>query len=361
MTTPAKIAANKRNARRSTGPKTPSGKAVAKMNALTHGFRAASPVVPGECPELWDQFRAAIVADLAPVGVIEAELADRVALFSWRLRRLTTYEMAAVADGSDREARRVRGEEPDEGFEFITGPSDAKPTMAQMRERVEWAEKALSRSRHVADLFARLSTAMLDTPVPGADALAALRALTDYTPDGDASPDEADFDADELPPPDPMADPDDARFLTALGVPDDARDDPEEWGGWTAGRVRLGAAVVASTVDWTGEKLLARAVRDSAINRDDEQESLTALMRQLADVERSTAVEEAEARRRALVPSATAEVVIKYDGFLYRQLTQTLRDLEDRQAARADSQFMPPPGPHVVVGQPLQLPAHRVT
>ena len=82
MTTPAKLAANKRNAQRSKGPKTAAGKAVARMNALSHGFRTASPVVPGESTELWEQFREAVVEDLAPVGFLESELAERVALLS---------------------------------------------------------------------------------------------------------------------------------------------------------------------------------------------------------------------------------------------------------------------------------------
>jgi len=48
MTSPKQIAANRQNARRSTGPKTAKGKAVAKMNAVKHGILARHVVLNRE-------------------------------------------------------------------------------------------------------------------------------------------------------------------------------------------------------------------------------------------------------------------------------------------------------------------------
>src|ERR1035438_7418764 len=48
MSTKRQTAANRRNARKSTGPKTRPGKATASMNALHHGLRARTVVLPGE-------------------------------------------------------------------------------------------------------------------------------------------------------------------------------------------------------------------------------------------------------------------------------------------------------------------------
>ena len=48
MTSQAQTKANQKNARKSTGPKTPAGKARVSQNALTHGIYAAIPLLPGE-------------------------------------------------------------------------------------------------------------------------------------------------------------------------------------------------------------------------------------------------------------------------------------------------------------------------
>jgi hypothetical protein len=56
-----KLAANRKNARKSTGPKTVAGKAASSRNAIKHAVLAASPVLPGlESPEEWDGHRAGI-------------------------------------------------------------------------------------------------------------------------------------------------------------------------------------------------------------------------------------------------------------------------------------------------------------
>src|SRR5262245_8447574 len=46
----ARARINRENARKSTGPKTPEGKAAARYNALKHGLRAAPGALPNEDP-----------------------------------------------------------------------------------------------------------------------------------------------------------------------------------------------------------------------------------------------------------------------------------------------------------------------
>jgi hypothetical protein len=48
MTSERQKAANQANARRSTGPQTPEGKAVIRLNALRHGLLARDVVLPVE-------------------------------------------------------------------------------------------------------------------------------------------------------------------------------------------------------------------------------------------------------------------------------------------------------------------------
>jgi hypothetical protein len=50
MPSDAQIAANRRNAQRSTGPRTPEGQAAVRFNALSHGLSARAVLLPGEDP-----------------------------------------------------------------------------------------------------------------------------------------------------------------------------------------------------------------------------------------------------------------------------------------------------------------------
>ena len=93
MVSERKLAANRRNAQRSTGPRTPRGKAVSSLNATRHGLASSSPVVPSlEDSAAWEVHRDDTVAALAPVGRLETTLAERVALILWRLDRVTRFE-----------------------------------------------------------------------------------------------------------------------------------------------------------------------------------------------------------------------------------------------------------------------------
>src|SRR5918993_1996505 len=80
------------------GPNTEEGKAVVRWNATRHGISSPAPVVPGlEKEEDWQEHRYGILENLSPVGHLEINLAERVALLSWRLHRVTRYETEAIA------------------------------------------------------------------------------------------------------------------------------------------------------------------------------------------------------------------------------------------------------------------------
>jgi hypothetical protein len=84
--------------RRSTGPKTPAGKAVASRNAVKHGLTSDAPVIPGESLEEWQRFLAGIVASWEPVGQLEIEHAATIASLMWRRRRVARFEVAAITE-----------------------------------------------------------------------------------------------------------------------------------------------------------------------------------------------------------------------------------------------------------------------
>ena len=103
---PARLAANRHNALKSTGPKTPAGKAVCKWNALSHGLMARAVVVHSfKLRESTRQFRALLDdfrADLAPVGAVEDMLVVQITQAAWRLRRARQAESGEIADNVDR-------------------------------------------------------------------------------------------------------------------------------------------------------------------------------------------------------------------------------------------------------------------
>jgi hypothetical protein len=86
--------ANQANARLSTGPKTPEGKAAVRHNAVRHGLLARDVVIPGEDAEAFEDFWNEVRAQFSPVGPIEEFLVERVVNSMWRLRRLMRAETA---------------------------------------------------------------------------------------------------------------------------------------------------------------------------------------------------------------------------------------------------------------------------
>lgn len=97
MVSQQQLEANRANARRSTGPRTPEGKSRSRMNALTHGFSAKAIVVGDERPEDFEALRDAVIAHYRPNTALANDAADRYAATLWRLRRIPAIE-AALAE-----------------------------------------------------------------------------------------------------------------------------------------------------------------------------------------------------------------------------------------------------------------------
>jgi hypothetical protein len=108
MTSEKQIEANRQNAKQSTGPKTPEGKAKVAGNAIKHGLRAQTNVLPDvESEEDWEEHVAEVRAYWAPVGYMEEVLTKRIAEMLWRLRRATYHftqaqQMIRVGAEADR-------------------------------------------------------------------------------------------------------------------------------------------------------------------------------------------------------------------------------------------------------------------
>ena len=167
MATKIQLEANRANARRSTGPKTPSGKARSSMNAVKHGLTAKQIIVPGETPEQFDKLRDGLIADFAPGTTIERELVDQLASLLLRRRRAPIAEAALL--------KRVMGPSIEEFLRLMTTEEfdqlekryreafglQGEPDLTDAVERqpaVGDREKGIPRRVEMLNVFARYET-----------------------------------------------------------------------------------------------------------------------------------------------------------------------------------------------------------
>ena len=104
MATAAQIAANRLNAQKSTGPRTPEGKAASSFNALKHGMDAASTVIPGEDPAEYERLAAGYRESFNPESPLEEFHVNTLIRCDWQKRRLQRTETklyrALLAEGA---------------------------------------------------------------------------------------------------------------------------------------------------------------------------------------------------------------------------------------------------------------------
>jgi hypothetical protein len=131
MASVVQIQANRLNAQKSTGPRTAEGKATAARNAVKHGLLAEQVVIHGEDPEEFDRYRAGMLAELAPIGVVETILAERAVSLAWRLRRAERLQSAVFAT-----VHRENADDivlwPKHGLPIKPGPDEDEVVLGQV-------------------------------------------------------------------------------------------------------------------------------------------------------------------------------------------------------------------------------------
>src|SRR5215203_1567604 len=111
MTSAKKAEANRQNALKSTGPKTPEGKAAVRLNALRHGLLSREILLPGEDEEALRELGERVRDELQPLGDLENLLVERIIASYWRLRRLGRVEIGIFAwQRSEEMAKRAERE-----------------------------------------------------------------------------------------------------------------------------------------------------------------------------------------------------------------------------------------------------------
>ena len=162
MTSPNQLAANRRNAQRSTGPRTPEGKSAMRYNALKHGILAQA-VIPAalEPYESRDDFDALITTlhdEFAPANAIEELLVEQIATAYWRLARLYRAEAGAIArqqhylnEALDRQARAF--------YTFRVGRIQG---LSQLEAKIFDLQEKLDNPRDLRHAMARLDPSLRD-------------------------------------------------------------------------------------------------------------------------------------------------------------------------------------------------------
>jgi hypothetical protein len=148
MTTEAKIAANRANAQRSTGPNSPEGKERSSHNARKRRLPGDTPLTLAEDEAAFAAHHESLCAALMPQDAFEAELVRQIALDQWRIGRVQRVE-AALFDAETHRVDYSRSihPHPSELRHGRARPADIWPDkIGELSRREAALERALARS-----------------------------------------------------------------------------------------------------------------------------------------------------------------------------------------------------------------------
>ena len=142
MSSQRKITANRRNAQRSTGPKSQEGKSASSRNATRHGLASEKlTVLPGESQDDLDALIESITGEFKPATDTERHSVDRMVQARWKLARLQRWEAAAFERILDSE---WGPDDPDRRFLDALGESGS--ILEKLQRYTTSAERAYSKA-----------------------------------------------------------------------------------------------------------------------------------------------------------------------------------------------------------------------
>jgi hypothetical protein len=99
-TSKKQLTANRRNAKKSTGPKTPEGKTISSRNAIKHGLDTHdiiinTPAIREDKAE-YELLLSSLINELQPEGLFQQYLVRKIANCLWRSRRAVIAETARI-------------------------------------------------------------------------------------------------------------------------------------------------------------------------------------------------------------------------------------------------------------------------
>ena len=274
------------------GPKTQAGKEVARWNATRHGIRSPAPVVPGlEKAEDWEEHCDGVLESLSPEGHLELVLAERVALLSWRLHRVTRYEQETIALSQEKvEEDLMERQSLNPLISAAVHPQDVRMDH----------EEAKKTQRLLKKLFT----------LPGEKRLSTEEAASVLLSIWNRVDEEAELEELEIPGIPEALDPD---LLLEYDVP------------WTVSLVREGISVIAQAAGEDLEELLESASEGARLEVRRTKSRLEEVERDLRNM----------SRERLLPDEMTLQKIARYEAHLSRGLYQAMHELEALQTKRS--------------------------
>jgi hypothetical protein len=275
------------------GPRTEEGKEVVLWNATRHGIRSPAPVVPGiERTEDWEAHRDGVLESLSPEGHLELVLAERVALLSWRLNRVTRFETLTIALSQEKmeddlaDKRRFGS--------YVLGPSHPEDVRGALQDALR-AQPLIKRFPKLPD----------DKGLPGPDAASILDLVWGQV-DEEVVAEEVQM---------PEAIPKWASLDEYMA----------EWDGWTVSLVRECISAIASAAKEDQEALVEAATESARLDIISTKSAGERVEQDLARM----------SRERLLPDEKTLEKVARYEAHLSRLFHKALHELEALQVRRA--------------------------
>jgi hypothetical protein len=273
-----------------------------RWNATRHGISSPKPVVPGlEKQEDWQEHWEGILENLSPVGHLEVTLAERVALLSWRLHRVTRYETGAIAISQETIEDDIHDRDRFLSVMKHKGLESTHP------EDIRFEAKYYKQSH---DALRRFPSLGPDKTLKGADASSVVWGVLMEAKK--AVEEEIDEESLDLP-----------------GVPEDAA--IEELPAMKVADVRGCVEAIAAHVSLDPDDLLElatyeadRKARSAAHKKEDMEQEISR-----------------KVRERILPDAKTLEKITRYEAHLSRQLFHCLHELENLQKHRITGEGTP--------------------
>jgi len=250
-------------------------------------------VVPGiEKREDWEAHRDGVLESLQPEGHLEEVLAERVALCSWRLNRVTRYETETISLSQqkledDLADRRRFGS-------YVVGPSHPEDVRGALQDALR-AQRLIKR-------FPKLSD---DKGLSGPDAASILDLVWGQV--------DEEVEAEEVQLPETI--PEWASLEEYMA----------EWDGWTVSLVRECISAIASAAKEDEEELIEAATERARLEIISAKAAAERVEQDLARM----------SRERLLPEDKTLEKVSRYEAHLSRLFHKTLHELEALQTRRS--------------------------